>query len=334
MAKQNIPNMNLPSDFSGLKKHSVAIVIGILALILIFSSFFTIGTEEAGVILRFGKYQRTVSSGLNFKIPFGVEEVYKIPVERQLKEEFGFRTIEAGVRTRYSTQKYEDESLMLTGDLNLAEVEWVVQYRISDPYKYLFKVRNPKNTLRDISESVMRQVVGNRTINEVLTVGRQEIATKVEQNMQKLCNEYETGIKIEQIVLQDVNPPDPVKPSFNAVNEAQQEKERLINDALANYNKVIPKAKGQAQEAIQQAQGYAIDRVNRSEGEAKRFDDLYTEYIRAPEVTKKRIFLETMEQILPKIGNKIITDENGAKVLPLFEMSGSSINKITSGGKK
>jgi membrane protease subunit HflK len=334
MAKDNIPNMNIPTDLGGFKKHIGSIAIGIIILIMIFSSVFTVGTEEAGVILRFGKYKRTVSSGLNFKLPFGIEEVYKIPVERQLKEEFGFRTVQAGVRTRYSTEKYEDESLMLTGDLNLAEVEWVVQYRIRDPYKYLFKVRNPQNTLRDISESVMRQVVGNRTVNEVLTVGRQDIASKVEENMQKLCNEYETGIKIEQIVLQDVNPPDPVKPSFNAVNEAQQEKERLINDALAGYNKVVPKAKGQAKETIQQAQGYAIDRVNRAEGEATRFNDLYIEYIKAPEVTKKRIFLETMEKILPKIGNKIITDQNGANILPLFEMTSGSVKKLNMGGDK
>lgn len=335
MVKQSLPNMNLPQGLGGVKRHAGIIVIGIIALIFIFSGFFTIGTEEAGVVLRFGRYQRTVPPGLHFKVPFGVEEVYKIPVERQLKEEFGFRTIHAGVRTQYSTEKYEDESLMLTGDLNLAEVEWVVQYRINDPYKYLFKVRNPKNTLRDISESVMRQVVGNRTVNEVLTIGRQEIASMVEQQMQKLCDEYETGIKIEQIVLQDVNPPDPVKPSFNAVNEAQQEKERLINDALANYNKVIPKAKGQAQETIQKAQGYAVDRVNRAEGEATRFNDLYSEYIKAPEVTKRRIFLETMQRILPAIGNKIIMDEKGTNALPLFNIGNGSIRKLNvEGGKQ
>ncbi len=187
-------------------------------------------------------------------------------------------------------------------------------------------------TLRDISEAVLRQVVGDRTVNEVLTVGRQDIATNVELKMQKLCNEYQTGIKIEQIVLQDVNPPDPVKPSFNAVNEAQQEKERLINDALANYNKIIPRAKGQALEVIQQAEGYALGRVNRSQGEAKRFNDLYKEYIKAPEVTKKRLFLETMEEILPRIGEKVILDENGHSVLPLLQLSNQSLKKINSTG--
>ncbi len=332
MAKQDFPGMSFPQDFKGLRKNLGPIVIGVLVLITIVTSIFTVGPEEVGVIVRFGKYERTVTSGLNFKMPYGIEEVYKIPVARQLKEEFGFRTIRAGVKTQYSQQKYEDETLMLTGDLNLAEVEWVVQYRINDPYKYLFKVKNPRMTLRDISEAVLRQVVGDRTVNEVLTVGRQDIATNVELKMQKLCNEYQTGIKIEQIVLQDVNPPDPVKPSFNAVNEAQQEKERLINDALANYNKIIPRAKGQAQEVIQQAEGYALGRVNRSQGEAKRFNDLYKEYIKAPEVTKKRIFLETMEEILPKIGQKVILDESGHSVLPLLQLSNQSLKKINSAG--
>lgn len=320
MVKSNYPRMSIPPEFSGMKKNIGFIITGAVLLILIISSVFTVGPEEVGVILRFGKYERTATPGLNFKIPFGVEEVYKIPVARQLKEEFGFRTVKPGVKTEYSQKKYTDETLMLTGDLNLAEVEWVVQYRIEDPYKYLFKVKNPRQTLRDISETTMRQVVGDRTVNEVLTVGRQDIANTVEVKMQHLCNEYQTGIKIEQIVLQDVNPPDPVKPSFNAVNEAQQEKERLINDALADYNKIIPKAKGQAQEMIQQAEGYSLNRVNRSKGEAVRFEDLYKEYMKAPEVTKKRIFLETMEDILPKIGHKmILMDEKGNNLLPLLQ---------------
>lgn len=332
MVKQEFPGMSFPQDFKSLRKNLGPIVIGILVLITIVSSIFTVGPEEVGVVVRFGKYERTVTSGLNFKMPYGIEEVYKIPVARQLKEEFGFRTIRAGVKTQYSQKKYEDETLMLTGDLNLAEVEWVVQYRINDPYKYLFKVKNPRLTLRDISEAVLRQVVGDRTVNEVLTVGRQDIATNVEAKMQKLCNEYQTGIKIEQIVLQDVNPPDPVKPSFNAVNEAQQEKERLINDALANYNKIIPRAKGQAQEMIQQSEGYALDRVNRSRGEAARFNDLYREYIKAPVVTKKRIFLETMEEILPKMGEKVILDENGQSVLPLLQLSNQTLRNLNSTG--
>ena len=207
---------------------------------------------------------------------------------------------------------------MLTGDLNLADVEWVVQYRIDDPYMFLFKVREPITSLRDISEASMREIVGNRTVNEVLTVGRAEVATMVQEEIQKLCSEYSLGIKIEQVVLQDVNPPDPVKDAFNAVNQAQQEKETLINQAKSEYNKVIPKASGQAEETIQKAEGYAMERVNNSLGESARFISLYNEYIKAPEVTKRRIYLETMSNAIPKLGNKIITDEKGNNVLPLL----------------
>lgn len=318
---------NIPSDFKRFQRMVVLSILGLLGLVFVLSSWFTIGTEEVGVVLRLGKYNRTVGSGLNFKIPFGVETLYKLPVERQLKQEFGFRTLQAGVNTRYSQERFDTESLMLTGDLNLADVEWVVQYRISDPYQFLFKVRNPEKTLRDIAESAMRTVVGDRTVNEVLTVGRTEVASTAEAKMQALCNEYEIGIKVEQIVLQDVTPPEPVKPSFNGVNEAQQERERLINVARSEYNKVIPKATGQAEETISKAEGYALERVNRAKGEVSRFNSLYTEYARAPEVFRKRIYLETMETILPKIGTKIITTGEGNGVLPLLNMQTSQAKK-------
>ncbi len=295
------------------------IVLAIVIVIAAWSTFFQIGPEEVGVITRFGKYNRTVESGLNFKLPF-MEQVYKVPVERQQKQEFGFRTLEADVQTTYTRSGTHDESMMLTGDLNLADVEWVVQYRIEDPYNYLFKVRNPEMTLRDISEAAMRQIVGDRTVNEVLTVGRTEIANRVQELVQNLCREYSLGIKIDQLVLQDVNPPDSVKAAFNAVNEAQQQKETLINQAKSEYNKVIPKAKGQAQETIQKAEGYATERVNNAQGEVARFDALYKEYIKAPEVTKQRIYLETMSEVIPKLGQKIITDEKGNNVLPLLQM--------------
>jgi membrane protease subunit HflK len=246
--------------------------------------------------------------------------VRRVPVQRQLKTEFGYRTREAGVNSTYQKEGYADESLMLTGDLNLADVEWVVQYRIDDPYNFLFKIRNPEQTLRDMSEASMREIVGDRTVNEVLTVGRAEVSIEAQQLIQELADEYESGIKIEQIVLQDINPPNPVKPSFNAVNEAQQQRETLINQAKSEYNKVVPRARGQAQETIQRAQGYSLDRVNRAEGDAARFNDLYGEYIKAPEVTKRRIYLETLEDILPRISNKIVTDSDGNGVLPLLQM--------------
>jgi membrane protease subunit HflK len=299
------------------------IVVVAVVVIAIFSTFFQVGAEEVGVVTRLGKYNRTLESGLNFKIPF-IETVHKVAVERQQKQEFGFRTTSVGVQSTFSKRGAEDESLMLTGDLNLADVEWVVQYRIDKPYNYLFKVRDPDNTLRDISEAGMRQIVGDRTVNEVLTVGRSEIAGKLKILIQELSDEYELGIRVEQVVLQDVTPPEPVRPAFNAVNEAQQEKETLINQAKSEYNKVIPKARGQAEETIQKAEGYATERVNNSRGEVARFNALYSEYIKAPQVTKSRIYLETMQEVVPKLGDKIIMDDKGSNVLPLLQMTPQS----------
>jgi len=293
--------------------------IGIIMVLLLLMTFFQIRPEAAGVITRFGKYIRTEDPGLHMKLPV-LERVYKVAVERQHKEEFGFRTIASGIKSQYTKSGTRDESLMLTGDLNLADVEWVVQYRIEDPYKFLFKVREPVTTMRDISEACMRQIVGDRTVNEVLTVGRAEIATIVHQEIQKLCAEYLLGIKIEQVILQDVNPPEPVKDAFNAVNQAQQEKETLINQARSEYNKIIPRARGQAEETIQKAEGYAAERVNNALGEATRFNALYREYIKAPEITKQRIYLETMQSVIPRLGNKIITDQEGNNVIPLLQM--------------
>lgn len=326
---QNRKEIHLPPELEKFQKHLKSIVIGLLVIFLTFSSITTIDPEENGVVLRLGKFERTMTPGLNFKIPF-LESVYKIPIERQLKLEFGYRTTRADVRSSYNSSGFDDESIMLTGDLNIGDVEWVVQYRINDAYRFLFKVRNPEKTLRDMSEAAMRQVVGNRTVDEVLTVGRQEIEVEVGQQLQLLCVEYENGIKIEQVVLQDVNPPDPVKPSFNGVNEAQQERERFINDARAEYNRVVPSARGKADETIKQAEGYAIERINKAYGETARFNELYKEYIKAPEITKKRIYLETMGDVLPKLGNKIIVDKNGQSVLPLLQMQ----LKESKGGSK
>lgn len=327
MAQQTDFSFNVPPEFEKITKNIRVIVVGLIAVITLFSSFFTVETEEVGVITRFGKYIDEARPGLNFKVPF-IDKVQYVPVQRQLKQEFGYRSSASNTNTAYRKAGYGGESLMLTGDLNLADVEWVVQFRINDPYNYLFKVRNSDETLRDISEAAMRQIVGDRTVNEVLTVGRAEVASEAEVIIQAIVNEYELGIKIEQMVLQDANPPDPVKPSFNGVNEAEQQRETLINQARADYNRVIPRAAGEAQQTIQQAEGYALSRVNTAEGEVSKFNDLYDEYIKAPEVTKTRIFLETMEEILPKMGQKIITDEKGNSVIPLLQlqMGGAKIN--------
>ncbi len=328
MAQEPNFELNLPPQFEKITKNIRLIIIGFVVVAAAFSSVFTVETEEVGVITRFGEYVSEARPGLNFKIPF-IDQVQLVPVQRQLKQEFGYRTTSAGVNTTYRKAGFEDESLMLTGDLNLADVEWVIQFRIDNPYNFLFKVRNVEETLRDVSEAAMRQIVGDRTVDEVLTVGRAEVASEMEIILQNITNEYEMGIKIDQVVLQDANPPDPVKPSYNGVNEAEQQRETLINQARADYNRVIPRAAGEAEQTIQQAEGYALSRVNTAQGEVSRFNDLYEEYIKAPEVTKRRIFLETMEEILPQMGQKIITDEQGNSVIPLLQLQMNGATRTT-----
>jgi membrane protease subunit HflK len=298
----------------------IPVILAVIAFILVMTMWFTVEPEETGIVLRFGGFVRQVPSGLNLKLPWPFESVQKVPVERQLKEEFGFRTLQADIRTTYSQENFGDESLMLTGDLNVAVVEWTAQFRVRDPYKFLFKVREVRKTFRDMNETVMREVIGDRSVNEVLTVGRQEIAAEVERRLQALCDQYETGIKVEQIVLQNVNPPDAVKPSFNEVNQAQQEREKLINQARADYNQVIPRARGRAQQTLEQAQGFATDRVNRARGDAELFIQVHAAFQRAPEVTRRRMYLETMAEIYPKVKRKIILDEKLKGVLSLLPL--------------
>ena len=303
---------------------SVQTIVGaLLALVLIwivFGSFFTVDPEEIGVVLRFGGYARTAEPGLQFKVPWPVERVIKVPVQRQLKQEFGFRTESANVRTRDLPQDLGRESLMLTGDLNVAVVEWIVQFRIREPRQYLFHVRDVPETFRYMSEAVMRQIVGDHSVDEVLTIGRESMALQAKEELQRLCDLYGIGIEVQQLVLQDVNPPDPVKPAFNEVNQAIQEKERAINEAWADYNKSVPRSKGEAEQAIRSAEGYTLERVNNAEGDAKRFEALYAEYRKAPAVTRKRIYLETMNQILPKVGHKLILDDKAKGILPLLNL--------------
>lgn len=321
-----------PFDVRDFRPPSIkpkVVIVFIIALLLIgflMSAWFTVDPEEVGVVLRFGKYNRTVNPGLNFKMPSGLETVYKVPVERQLKLEFGFRTKAAGVRTQYSPLKYEEESLMLTGDLNAAEVEWIVQFRIHDPYKFLFRVRNAEQTFRDINEAVMRTVVGDRTVDEVITFGRQEVADTVALKLQEICDQYELGIKVEQVVLQNANAPQPVQPAFNEVNSAEQEKDKLINQAKSEYNKVVPKARGEAEKTIEEAKGYALERVNNARGDASRFRAVFEEYLKAKKVTRQRIYLETMGEILPRVRRKLITDEEATGILPLFQLDKGGIN--------
>jgi len=292
----------------------------LLLLALFYTTVYTVQAESQGVVLRFGRYVKTVDPGLRFKCPFGIDQVSIVPVKRQLKQEFGFGTPGATNPTQSSSEQQAERG-MVTGDLNAATVEWIIQYRIREPKLYLFKVREPGDTLRDISESVMRTVVGDRTVDEVITVGRQEIEAEALTLLQSLVNKYELGLSIDQVQLKNVNPPIPVQPSFNEVNQAQQEREKLINVANGEYNKVVPRASGEAEQKIQAAEGYALKRVNEAEGDASRFNAVFSEYLKAPEVTKQRIYIETMREIMPKLGKKIIIDENASQILPLLQLT-------------
>ncbi len=298
----------------------------VLATILIFSSFYTVQPKEEAVVLRFGAYQSTNGPGLHFKIPFGVDRVIILPTRLVLQEEFGFRTRDtSGHRTTYDKQGYLAESHMLTGDLNVADVEWVVQFRIADPNKYLFKVRDPIRNVRDVAESIMRRVVGDKPVGRVLTTGRVEIASEAKTLMQEVLDKYDIGINVVSIKLQDVNPPEVVKASFNEVNSAKQEQEQLINLAEKEYNKMIPEAHGQAEQKIAEAQGYASALINRAQGDAQKFSALVAEYRKAPRVTKSRIYLETMEKIYLDMKKVTIVDPNIKGLLPIFS------NKLSSG---
>lgn len=329
------------------------IIVGVLILLpvlALYSSFYTVGPEEEGIVLTFGKHTTTVGPGAHFKWPFGIQAVYKFPVKRQLKEEFGFRTgsVNSGGSSTYNVRDLRaeapklvssflskgsryggynektirDESLMLTGDLNLVEVEWVAQSHVSDIRQCLFQTRDPMETFRDANIAVMRKLVGDRTMSEVVTTGRSEIEVLAKQELQTLCKNYGLGLTVDQVILQDVAPPENVQFAFKDVNQAQQERESLINQAQREYNKVIPEAKGQAQGMISQAGGYAADRTNRAYGDVAKFNALLAEYKLAPAVTRTRLYLESMEKILSQAGTKIIVDPSVPNLIPMMNPSG------------
>ena len=312
--------MELKKKWAQNRRFLWVIAAGVIVLIMGFSSFYTVQPDEAGIVQRFGKYVRSTDPGLNFKLPLGIEKVTKVKVRYVFKSEFGFRTDKPGVRTYYSPKSYGDESLMLTGDLNIAEVEWVVQFKIKDAYKMLFKVRNPEKIIRDISEAVMRQVVGDSSITDVLTVGRIEINNAAKAKMQQILDFYDSGLHIVTVKLQNVNPPDQVKAAFNEVNEAKQEKDKVINQAWENYNHQVPRARGEAEKLIQESQGYALNRVNRAQGDVQRFLSMYEQYRLAEEVTRRRLYLETMNDILPRAKIKYIVDPQQESILPLLRL--------------
>ena len=301
------------------RRIAAAAVVALLAL-GVWTTWYTVPSDSVAVIQRFGAYLKQAQPGLHFKLPLGIDVATTVPVKRQLKQEFGFTTPGASDPFQSPTDgRLETE--MVTGDLNAALVEWVVQYRISDPVKFLFEVREPAATLRYVSESVMREVVGDRTVDEVITIGRQEIESEALVKMQVLSTKYAMGISIDQVQLKNINPPAPVQASFNEVNQAQQEKERLINEARREYNRVIPLAEGEKDQRIREADGYRLRRINEAEGDAARFTALMEAYARAPDVTRRRIYIETMQAVLPGIRSKIIVDESTRSILPLLDLN-------------
>lgn len=326
-----------PDDFKrALKQNSflikVVVTIGLI-VILGAMSYYTVDAEEVAVVTTFGKYTQTKQPGLHFKIPF-VQQIQKLQAKRQLKQEFGFRTTSSGIQSQYTRgESTVRESLMLTGDLNVAIIEWIVHYQISDPVQFLFKIRNGEDTLRDLSESTMREVVGDYSVTEVLTSGREEILQKAKIRLANLCKDYETGISVQRVELKDSAPPDPVKPSFNEVNQAEQERDQKQNEALSQYNKEIPKAKGEAGQALEEAHGYAVERVNRAKGDVAKFIALQKEYADSPKVTRSRLYLETMNDVLRDVEKKIIVDEEAKGVVPmLFPLGQNASGNLVRGG--
>ncbi|XOZ32998.1 FtsH protease activity modulator HflK [Halomonadaceae bacterium KBTZ08] len=313
-------------DINARPKLIAAGIIALLLLLGAWSLFYTVQPEERAVVKRFGEVKYQVGPGLHWKFPFGIDTVQKVATKRVLKQEFGFRTTgRQGSRSQYSEGDFRAQSQMLAGDLSIVDVSWVVQYRIQDPIKYLYQLRQPERTLRDISESVMRRLVGNRLGSKVLTTGRVDIASQATEEIGEIMKRYDSGLNIKTVELQDVIPPKRVRPAFNAVNEARQERERMINEAKQKRNKRIPRARGAAERTISEAEGYAVERVNRARGEVARFNAILDEYRSAPEVTRRRLFLETINEVAPKADRIFVVQENGqGSPLPLYHLRESA----------
>ena len=308
-------------------KFSLIAILTIMIIAFLSSSYYTIEADEKGVVQRFGKYSRTTEPGLHFKFPMGIEKVTKLAVKKVFTEEFGFRTKQAGVVSTYKPKgQYEEESIMLCGDLNIADVEWIIQYKIDEsltgPQDFLFNIRSPQRLIRDASEAVMRKVVGDTSVDEVLTERRNQINIDVQKAMKELLSSYNAGIDIVSVKLQKVNPPDEVKAAFNDVNASQQDREKLKRQAEQEFNEVVPKAMGEAQQKIKQAEAYMVERVNKALGDANRFNRIYDEYIKSPDVTRRRLYLESLSETLPNM-DLIIIDDKVKGVLPLMNLEGA-----------
>lgn len=310
--------------FSFPVEKAFAIVVGSFSLLALLTSAYTVKPEEKAVVLRFGRFASVEDPGLHFRLPLGVDQVIKVPTERVQQEHFGFED-ELHPRPRFTGHREvpsQEEASMLTGDLNVAQVEWIVQYKISDPRKYLFNTRDPIKNLRDVSQSVLRRVVGDRLVTDVLTTGRVAIAAEAQRLTQEVLDRYDMGVRIVTVKLQDVNPPEAVRPAFNEVNAAKQEQEQAINQAEREYNQVIPEARGKAEQTVRDAQGYATAAVNRAKGDAERFRNVLKAYQTAPSVTRTRMYYETMEELYGRLKQMVVVDKNVKGLLPLFQEPG------------
>lgn len=319
----NVEELLANLDWSQVARY-LLVGLGVLAVLWgVMTSFYTVQPEGQAVVKRFGKVIAINPPGLHFKLPFGIDEQIFVPTARVLKEEFGFRTLVQGDAARgvyRKSDEHRDESLMLTGDLKVVDVEWVVQYRVEDPDKYLHRVEMVNKSIRDISESVMRRIVGNSLGSDVLTIKRVQIASSAQVEIQDLLNSFDMGIRIGTIELQDVTPPDPVKPAFNEVNQAEQEKEQTINEAEKKQNQRIPAARGKAQQVLESAEGYRAQRVNRAIGESSRFQAIVEEYRNAPDVTRRRMYLEMLDEVLPALGKIYVIEPGGQGPIPLLNL--------------
>jgi len=319
----------IKNKFNPQKGLLPVLVVVVLIVIGAYTSMYEVDTEETGVVLRFGKFSGFAEPGLHFKLPLGIDRVYLVPTGRVLKEEFGFRTVTPDIRSTFTKRGLEEESLTLTGDLNVSDVEWIVQFQVADPFKFMFRIKDPVGTIRDISEAMVRKAIGNANVTEVLTTERAQLASEIQRDLQSTLNQYDIGVRIVTVKFQDVTPPDPVKAAYNEVNESEQQRESLIFQAREQFNREVPRARGEAKKVLQEAEGYAVERVNKARGETNRFLALLTEYRKAPSVTRSRIYLETLEEVLPRLEEIYVMDDQTGGLLPLLPL-----RKSMEGGAK
>ena len=319
----------IKNKFNPQKGLLPVLVVVVLIVLGAYTSMYEVDTEETGVVLRFGKFSGFADPGLHFKLPLGIDRVYLVPTGRVLKEEFGFRTVTPDIRSTFTKRGLQEESLTLTGDLNVSDVEWIVQFQVADPFKFMFRINDPVGTIRDIAEAMVRKVIGNANVTEVLTTERALLANEIQGDLQSTLNEYDIGVRIVTVKFQDVTPPDPVKAAYNEVNEAEQQRESLIFQAREQFNREVPRARGEAKKVLQEAEGYAVERVNKARGETNRFLALLTEYRKAPSVTRSRIYLETLEEVLPRLEEIYVMDDKTGGLLPLLPL-----RKTMEGGAK